>query len=493
MLLRVLLLIAVFLVVYSLNAQYDRYSLYHYTSARINPAYLATGNDAVISFLHRNQRSLPGIEINSSYVSVKYPFVRKNSACSGVGVDFVNSQEGIAGIFQTNAVGAGYGLNIPIRKLHSLSAGLSIHYFQRSINTTELLTGNQYVDGFGFDPTLNPGEELDLYRVQYLSANWGVRWEALDKRRRPQDHFGVALFNLNKPSESFISNKNTRLPIVLIAEGSKRVHESKNWLFDLEAYLQSDAASSLWMVGGSSKVDLASFDRRLRGQSTALYLRYLHFRGIQVGLEWENELFAIASSYELPMTEDVAQNGAFEIGLRLKKQVKARNKRRRGRIRRLPPGARRSTSEEDELTIIGTPDSLTAKDIPDTDLVSPIGEVDTSKVYIIHIEFEFASTKPILSRETRSFIEQLAAKLRNDPDLAITIIGHTDNVGTHLFNQQLSEKRASAVYNLLIMRGVSFSQMGYSGKGERQPLVDNTTEQDRAKNRRVEIRFIANE
>jgi outer membrane protein OmpA-like peptidoglycan-associated protein len=69
----------------------------------------------------------------------------------------------------------------------------------------------------------------------------------------------------------------------------------------------------------------------------------------------------------------------------------------------------------------------------------------------------------------------------------IIIEGHTDNVGSHESNQRLSLARAIAVEEFLISRGVPRERLEAKGYGETRPLVDNTTPENRADNRRVEI------
>jgi OOP family OmpA-OmpF porin len=66
------------------------------------------------------------------------------------------------------------------------------------------------------------------------------------------------------------------------------------------------------------------------------------------------------------------------------------------------------------------------------------------------------------------------------------IAGHTDSVGSAKYNQKLSEKRAEAVYKKIIELGISKDRLSYIGYGESKPIVDNSTKENRAKNRRVE-------
>ena len=87
----------------------------------------------------------------------------------------------------------------------------------------------------------------------------------------------------------------------------------------------------------------------------------------------------------------------------------------------------------------------------------------------------------------RGVLDPFAAALRDDPNARVMIVGHTDNTGPDSVNNPLSLERARSVHDYLISRGVSASHMQTAGRGEREPVADNTTESGRARNRRVEI------
>ena len=69
----------------------------------------------------------------------------------------------------------------------------------------------------------------------------------------------------------------------------------------------------------------------------------------------------------------------------------------------------------------------------------------------------------------------------------ITIVGHTDDRGNDASNMKLSEARAASVKNYYVEKGISDSKMTTEGRGETQPIADNSTEAGRAENRRIEI------
>ncbi len=104
-------------------------------------------------------------------------------------------------------------------------------------------------------------------------------------------------------------------------------------------------------------------------------------------------------------------------------------------------------------------------------------------VYGINFETNAAIIKP----ESESVLKQIVNLLNANPALKINIEGHTDNVGEETYNQQLSEKRASAVKDYLVKNHIATARITAIGKGEKFPIADNLTELGKAANRRVEI------
>ncbi len=81
-----------------------------------------------------------------------------------------------------------------------------------------------------------------------------------------------------------------------------------------------------------------------------------------------------------------------------------------------------------------------------------------------------------------------SVKTSNVAPSSITIVGHTDSIGSDAYNQTLSEKRANSVASYLTSQGMNRGMMRVSGRGESQPVASNTTKAGRAENRRVDIR-----
>lgn len=90
----------------------------------------------------------------------------------------------------------------------------------------------------------------------------------------------------------------------------------------------------------------------------------------------------------------------------------------------------------------------------------------------------------------QGFMQPLAAlaqNLRQHPNSTVRVVGHTDNVGSAAYNDELSAQRALAVSRILIANGLTSNRLTYAGQGFRQPIASNATAAGRAMNRRVEI------
>jgi outer membrane protein OmpA-like peptidoglycan-associated protein len=104
-------------------------------------------------------------------------------------------------------------------------------------------------------------------------------------------------------------------------------------------------------------------------------------------------------------------------------------------------------------------------------------------LYGIHFETAKATILP----DSESVLGEVAKMLQQNPDIKVSVEGHTDNVGSATSNQTLSEKRAQAVVAWLKSHGIDASRLSAKGWGSSKPVDDNTTEDGRAKNRRVEL------
>ena len=109
-------------------------------------------------------------------------------------------------------------------------------------------------------------------------------------------------------------------------------------------------------------------------------------------------------------------------------------------------------------------------------------DVKTARLY-----FPFLSADPEYSGDVTTYLHGLANWMTKSPENSITLTGHTDNIGSKKANLALGIKRVMIIRELLLDKGAPMNQMDIMSRGESEPLTDNSSEQGRLKNRRVEI------
>jgi outer membrane protein OmpA-like peptidoglycan-associated protein len=102
----------------------------------------------------------------------------------------------------------------------------------------------------------------------------------------------------------------------------------------------------------------------------------------------------------------------------------------------------------------------------------------------------FAFDRAELTPASRPILDQAAQRLIQCGNEQLQVEGHTDSVGSDAYNQDLSERRARTVRDYLVSRGVNARRISAVGFGESKPVAPNDTPENRALNRRVEVRFL---
>lgn len=112
-------------------------------------------------------------------------------------------------------------------------------------------------------------------------------------------------------------------------------------------------------------------------------------------------------------------------------------------------------------------------------------QLDKAGHIALYINFDF--DKATLKPDAQPIIAQIVALLKRNPDLKVSIDGHTDSVGEHDYNVKLSQARAAAVVAAITSAGIDTARLTSAGYGPDKPIAPNDTVEGRAKNRRVEL------
>ena len=108
---------------------------------------------------------------------------------------------------------------------------------------------------------------------------------------------------------------------------------------------------------------------------------------------------------------------------------------------------------------------------------------------VIQADALFDFDKSVVRPDGKRAIDEALSKMQGTDIEMVIATGHTDSIGTAKYNQRLSERRANAIKEYLVSKGIPASKITTIGKGESQPVATNKTAEGRQKNRRVDIEF----
>jgi len=120
---------------------------------------------------------------------------------------------------------------------------------------------------------------------------------------------------------------------------------------------------------------------------------------------------------------------------------------------------------------------------------APRAPASVRAAVVIQADALFDFDKSVVRPDGKRTIDEALSKIQGTDLEMVIATGHTDSVGTEAYNQKLSERRAQAVKDYLVSKGIPASKITTIGKGKSQPVATNKTSEGRQKNRRVDIEF----
>ena len=123
-----------------------------------------------------------------------------------------------------------------------------------------------------------------------------------------------------------------------------------------------------------------------------------------------------------------------------------------------------------------------AQEVTASDMLAALNKSGRIALYI-----NFDTGRATIKPESEKTIDEIASLLLDNPELQLSIEGHTDNVGSPASNKALSIERAQTVMAAVVGKGIVASRLTAVGWGQEKPIAANRSEEGRAKNRRVEI------
>ncbi len=298
----------------------------------------------------------------------------------------------------------------------------------------------------------------NIYEVQRLRSAYKLKINLFDKRtKKPIQNVSIKIFEVKRSKEIQNLNTNEKNTIDINLEQGRKYSFSANKARYDSIYIEmrpslKDTIIKMYM--NTSWFDLVGKVTDLESK-TAL----------------EAKIFFIEKSSN-QIIDSITANGHYRLTLPRDKEIIAE-------------------INKQQYMLFSTELKITPKEaMNDTvlrNLALSILKVG-AKVSFSNIFFEFG--KATLKAESYPALDRLVEFFNDNPGLSMEISGHTDNVGNRDFNLKLSENRAKSVVDYLTSKGVSTERMLYKGYAFDQPIAPNTTEEGRAKNRRVEFKVM---
>jgi type IX secretion system PorP/SprF family membrane protein len=424
---------------------------------------------------------------------------------SGVGL---NVYDDVTSVINTVNAQLSYAQKIKLAKDHHLSLGVSVGLMQTRIDYSNLVATD------GTDPHLLGAAKGGI--AFDMNVGLAYQWKKLT--------VGFAV--------EHASNSN-----VIIAD------QLKNTSYDMERHYIGSASYEFSFKKGKWNLEPSVLVKKGSGapvqvdvDAMANYKRFLYLGigyRLSYGLSIEaavriSQCVTLGYAYEYPIIQHVnyaATGGTHEvlIGINFDKWIKnpeLRRQRKRidsleaqmkevkhtdtvlaGRIDSLEaaqkqaPGSNADTSNKTKIQDLTERVDSLEKQLNDyknivrkspVTVFSPAANIDKDNIYKMD-KIYFQTNSSYLKEESYPQLNQLLDLMRANPEMTLRVLGHTDYVASDSYNQWLSERRAKRVADYLIANGIDKSRVGWVGFGKRLPVADNSTEEGRALNRRVEI------
>lgn len=496
-----LILSLIAMLVANVFAQESVYTLNQYMPLLYDPAYAAVDNTASISFLNRSTKITSGITYQHNIFTGEYPFIDKKSGkrFAGLGMYFSKKDAGMSDLLNATSLGLSFAYNLPVWKEQYLSFGLQASYHNKQTSLENLTTGSQWLaTEFRFDPNADLGESFTQNRINYLGFNGGVTWYMEDRKNGWNKAFAsLAAFNLNKPNDSFFEDQSS-IPIGILARAGALVYHTKHFHLTPQVFYQYENNRSITNLLLSGKF-LFNNDNPydiIQSGSFELIARSNLSNEASFGIVLQQPGFSAGFSYHFPMATESVNNffqSGIEVGITLSRLVwRARPTKVVIESTSIAP---KRSFEFNQQSQPNNNQASPSTQPSDVDVIQKKIE-DLAKVKSVEFElekdFKFSFGKAELNQEAKVYLDELYALLKNNPDYQLEIIGHTDNVGKHLVNYHLSTTRAQAVAQYLKEIGLDPDRVKYIGRGDTEPVAPNDTEENKAKNRRVEFIIFVN-
>lgn len=458
-----------------------------------NPASLVDDDYFTVGVHYRSSRYAFDELMNNGTGQLKVPLYNENRRFGGLGFQLQSQRQGEHSAMRRQGIGLGYAHQVALGKQLNMSLGLQAGYFQQKLEGSVWTTGSQWDPLYGYNSALPSGELAAEYNATDWELTSGVMFYTSGKFGQPDYYLSVAAHRLNKPSYSSWKPENA-LPVLWESAASARLAKGTHWQFALFGRHKYTPDWKYYAAGARVHADLQSLKGAYWQQAQmAFTVRYSSFHRGLFGVHLQQPNYRVGIAYEtapLQVTE-TPMKGTFELSVVF---CSLRTRHARKQVAKpatpaVPVGnwqQKRVFSFDQQETFEREVEALVA----DKDARrEPSGKTSKGEAVAVRLarNFQYAFNDAGLNDQAREFLEDLARLLRKDPAVHLEIVGHTDNVGSADANGRVAQDRARAVQQFLQQQGIAAERLRIVSKGATEPLVPNSSDENRARNRRVEF------
>ncbi|MEH0153363.1 type IX secretion system membrane protein PorP/SprF [Limibacter armeniacum] len=491
MLKRLILLSALLFALNSLQlqAQISGYGAMNgFAPLRLSPAWGGVSTDASLSILHRSQSYGADLQRNRTIVSASMPLTEKGSGLlkGGGGLYFMNdAPQDVAG-FNIQELGGSFAYMVQLNQYHDLSLGMGVAWSNLKLGGSNFTTGSQWDPIYGFNSELDNGEVWTSVKRNYLSLYGGLLWSSLDENYKEKHRLGVNIYRLNQPKGAGDVTATDMLQMGGSVTASVVFWLRHNLTLTPEIlydYMDGKhtVQSTLW--GGAHFRNENPTDPITTG-SLQLGLNYVDRGTMGLGFKFDQKVYEIGLFAYYPVTGEtsaLSNQSTFEVAFRLKKPIAKRRKVKQ--VWTEKPSRSNATYRvfnQDENDIV----SDTNNEQP---IIAQQEPKSGSKQKPIRYVLNYQLNETRLIQVSQQQLDYTVKLLNANPDLHIRIVGHSDSQGDEKVKAKVAWERAKEIRDYILASGVDKSRVSTTSKSDKEPLFSNDSEENKAKNRRVEL------
>jgi type IX secretion system PorP/SprF family membrane protein len=496
-----------------MHGQLMPFAQYNYADPMLISAKIGSDDNMEATLIHQNQGLAGGDNLFSTLVYGKYPIVNRSNNRLTLAISYAENRVNGPGALNVQQFSSSLAYGFKLDKTSNLSFAMDVGLITKSVDLSGIYTGNMWLPGLGFDPSISTGEPLESTRLTYPKLNTSLYYVKEDKNNDDLLRIGLAVQQLNAVKDQFYNPDSEETQRHIILEGGIRVYERDRLALMPTLLTDFTTGSTYVTVGMGFNYGLHQFRNQVSRENNSLNfdLNYKIQKGLQMALQFIQPHYVVGMAYHWDLNSNVENrvyNNALEVLIRVKNPVPTRTarkttKRNKQKEQQKIVEPEISGDNEKSITLIDSTKSDEIIEMPISEEEIVVEEIGQSSALSEmqqdwHVSLglgsentlNFAFNSTTIDEKSYFKLQEIAKTMKAYSGAKIVLVGHTDDQGSTDINEAFSIERANAAKSILIELGVPEDHIYVQGMGEKKPLADNSSEEGRRQNRRIEYHII---